>query len=213
MRKPEPIDNRTALPEMPKGFLDQFRVFIRSRGLAYTTEKTNLIWAKRFFRFSKYQSPKDFRLQDIDTFLNYLAQQRFCSPNTQATALNALILLYREFLGFETCGLGFNYAKRKPKVPIVLSKAEAASVIQELSDVPKLVTQLMYGSGLRISEALNLRVKDIDFANGGLFVMEAKGDKSRRTLLPLSLHQSLQSQIAFVKHTFEADLAIGKAGV
>jgi len=86
-----------------------------------------------------------------------------------------LILLYREFLGFDICGLGFNYAKRKPKVPIVLSKAEAASVIQELSGVPKLVTQLMYGSGLRISEALNLRVKDIDFANGGLFVMEAKG--------------------------------------
>ena len=61
--------------------------------------------------------------------------------------------------------------------------------------------------------ALNLRVKDIDFANGGLLVMKAKGDKSRRTLLPLSLHQSLQSQIAFVEHTFEADLAIGKAGV
>ena len=213
MRKPELIDIRTALPEKPKGFLDQFRVFIRSRGLAYATEKTYLLWAKRFIKFSKYQSPKDFRLQDIDTFLNYLAQQRFCSPNTQATALNALILLYREFLGFETCGLGFNYAKRKPKVPIVLSKAEAASVIQELSGVPKLVTQLMYGSGLRISEALNLRVKDIDFANGGLFVMEAKGDKSRRTLLPLSLHQSLHSQIAFVEHTFEADLAIGKAGV
>ena len=58
MRKPEPIVIRTALPKKPKGFLDQFRAFIRSRGLAYTTEKTNLIWAKRFIKFSKYQSPK-----------------------------------------------------------------------------------------------------------------------------------------------------------
>ncbi len=213
MRKPETIDIRTALPNKPTGFLDQFRVFIRSRGLAYATEKTYLLWARRFIRFSQYQSPKDFKLHDIDTFLNHLAQQRFCSPNTQATALNALILLYREFLGFDTCGLDFNYARRKARIPTVLSKEEADSIIQKLSGVQKLVTQLMYGSGLRVNEALNLRVKDIDFANSGLFIMEAKGNKSRRTLLPKAIVQPLKEQIKFVSAQFETDKLIGKAGV
>lgn len=83
MRKPERIDVRTALPSKPNKFLDQLRVFIRSRGLAYATEKTYLFWTKRFINFNHYQSATDFKLEDIEPFLNYLAQQRFCSPNTQ----------------------------------------------------------------------------------------------------------------------------------
>ncbi|MFQ3230842.1 integron integrase [Reinekea sp.] len=213
MRIPESIDVKVALPSKPSNFLDQLRVYIRSRGLAYTTEKTYLHWVQRFIRFNQYQSPKDFNLNDIELFLNHLAQQRFCAPNTQAIALNALIFLYREFLGLNTSGLSFNYAKRKPKLPTVLSKEEAQAIIGKLSGVQQLVTQLLYGSGLRISEALRLRVKDIDFANRGLYVMEAKGDKSRRTLLPDSLITPLKQQIDFVQHTFEADAAVGKAGV
>lgn len=213
MRKTKHIDVRTALPSKPNKFLDQLRVFIRSRGLAYATEKTYLFWTKRFINFNHYQSATDFKLEDIEPFLNYLAQQRFCSPNTQAIALNALVLLFREFLGLDTSGLNFDYARRKPKIPTVLSKQEASSIIDELSGIQQLITQLMYGSGLRINEALNLRVKDIDFDNRGLYVMEAKGDKSRRTLLPESLISPIRNQIAFVKHTLEADLTIGKAGV
>lgn len=145
--------------------------------------------------------------------MNYLAQQRFCSPSTQAIALNALVLLFREFLGLDTSGLNFNYARRKPKIPTVLSKQEASSIINELSGIQQLITQLMYGSGFRINEALNLRVKDIDFDNRGLYVIEAKGDKTRHTLLPESLITPIKNQIEFVKHTLEADLTIGKAGV
>lgn len=213
MRKPEQIDIRTALPAKPSHFLDQFRVFIRSRGLTYATEKTYLMWARRFIRFSGYQSPGDFALKDIEPFLNHLAQERFCSPNTQATALNALVMLFREFLGFDTSNLNFSYAKRKPKVPIVLSKEEARKIIAQLQGIHKLAAQLMYGCGLRVSEAIRLRVKDIDFTNHGIYVMEAKGDKSRRTLLPDALIEPLQQQITFVQHTLEADAAIGKAGV
>ena len=79
MRKPEPIDVRVSLPSKPVNFLDQLRVFIRSRGLAYATEKTYLLWIRRFIRFSHYQSAKDFSPNDIEPFLNHLAQQRFCS--------------------------------------------------------------------------------------------------------------------------------------
>jgi integron integrase len=213
MRKPEHIAVRAALPSKPKKFLDQLRVFIRSRGLAYATEKTYLFWTKQFIKFNQYQSATDFKLEDIEPFLNNLAQQRFCSPNTQALALNALVLVFREFLGLDTSGLNFDYARRKPKIPTVLSKQEASSIIDELSGIQQLITQLMYGSGLRISEALNLRVKDIDFDNRGLYVMEGKGDKSRRTLLPEALIRPIKNQITFVKHALETDLAIGKAGV
>lgn len=213
MRQPETIDVRAALPAKPVSFLDQFRVFIRSKGLAYTTEKTYVLWARKFINYSKYQSPKDFRLPDVEVYLNHLAQQRFCSPNTQTTVLNALIFLFREFLGFDTEGLSFNYARRKPKIPVVLSKTEALETISRLQSLHKLIAQLMYGSGLRVSEAIRLRVKDIDFANGGLFIMEAKGNKSRRTFLPNAAIEPLRDQIESVKHLLESDKAIGKAGV
>lgn len=213
MRQPETMDVRAALPAKPVSFLDQFRVFIRSRGLAYTTEKTYVLWARKFINYSKYQSPKDFRLPDVEVYLNHLAQQRFCSPNTQTTVLNALIFLFREFLGFDTEGLSFNYARRKPKIPVVLSKTEALETISHLQSLHKLIALLLYGSGLRVSEALRLRVKDIDFANGGLYIMEAKGNKSRRTFLPNAAIKPLKDQIDSVKHLLESDKAIGKAGV
>lgn len=213
MRKPEVMDVRAALPAKPEGFLDQLRVFIRSKGLAYSTEKTYLLWIKRFINHCKYKSPKDIKVSDIDVFLNHLAQQRFCSPNTQATALNALVFMFREFLGLDTENLNFNYARRKPKIPIVLSKSEATDIIGRLKDIHKLIAQLMYGGGLRVSEAIRLRIKDIDFASGGLYVMEAKGGKSRRTFLPKTTIEPLEMQIESVKHILESDMAIGKAGV
>ncbi len=94
MRQPEKMDIRAALPAKPAGFLDQLRVFIRSNGLAYTTEKTYVLWVRNFIKYSKYKSAKDFKLADVEVYLNHLAQQRFCSPNTQATVLNALVFLY-----------------------------------------------------------------------------------------------------------------------
>lgn len=213
MRKSEVMDVRGAIPQKPIKFIDQLRLFIRNRGLAYATEKTYVLWIRRFIRFTRYQTPSEFKVSDIEVFLNYLAQQRFCSPNTQATALNALIFLFREFLGQNTQNLSFSHARRKPKIPTVLSREEASAIIDELKGIQQLITKLLYGSGLRVSEAIQLRVKDLDFANRGLYVMEAKGDKSRRTLLPQSLVQPLKQQIEFVQHTLEGDLAIGKAGV
>jgi integron integrase len=213
MKQPEVMDVRVALPAKPAGFLDQFRVFIRSKGLAYTTEKTYVLWVRNFIKYCKYQSPNDIKRADVEMYLNHLAQQRFCSPSTQATALNALVFLFREFLGLDTEGLSFNYARRKTKVPTVLSKSEATEIISHLKGTHKLITQLMYGSGLRVSEAIRLRVKDIDFDNGGLYVMEAKGGKSRRTFLPKATFNALKEQIESVKHLLESDKAIGKAGV
>ncbi|MBU2865285.1 integron integrase [Reinekea forsetii] len=213
MPKSKIIDTRVTINEQSNKFTDLLCRFIRSKGLSYSTEKTYMLWIRRFIRFSEYKSPKEIQTSDIERFLNHLAQDCFCSPNTQATALNALIFMFREFLGISTEGLNFILARRKPKVPTVLSREEAKLVIQQLSGNKKLIVQLLYGSGLRISEAIRLRVKDVDFNNKGLFIMEAKGDKSRRTLLPTALIEPLRMQVEFVRNTLEADKAIGKAGV
>ena len=207
------IDIRTPINPDRAGFIDHLRLFIRSRGLAFQTEKTYVVWCRRFIKFSAYQSSEQMKVSDIEAFLSHLAQERFCSPNTQATALNALIFMFREFLGQNTDGLIFQYAKRKAKIPVVLSQTEASRIINELAGIPKLAVQLMYGGGLRVSEVIRLRVKDLDFDNSGIYIMEAKGDKSRRTLLPNILREPLRQQITFVHHTLEADSAIGKAGV
>jgi len=213
MSNPNVMDVRAPIERNSSKFIDQFRYYIRSKGLAYTTEKTYVLWVKRFINFSGYRSPSDFQVADIEPFLNFLAQERFCSPNTQALALNALVFLFRNFLGLNTENLSFEHAKRKPKVPVVLSREEAQRIISNLSGSQKLAAQIMYGSGLRVSEVIRLRIKDIDFDNAGLYVMEAKGNKSRRTLLPTSLQEPLRQQIEFSKQLFEADKQNGKAGV
>jgi integron integrase len=128
-------------------------------------------------------------------------------------ALNALVFLFREFLKQDIDQLDFQNANKLRKIPIVLSSNEAISIIKNLSGRKQLIVKVLYGSGLRISEAVNLRVKDIDLANSGLFVMEGKGYKSRRTLLPNSLIEPLKQQIKFVKNQFDADKIMGMAGV
>ena len=207
------IDTRHYIhPSSPK-FADQYRLFIRARGLAFATEKTYILWAARFIRVMHYKSPAELNPVDINLFLSDLANRRGCSINTQKTALNALVFLFREYLKHDVGELSFQQASKPRKVPVVLSAKEAAAIIKNLSGRTQLIVKLLYGSGLRISEAVNLRVKDIDFDNRAVYVMEGKGYKSRRTILPNSLCEPLRQQIEFVKNQFEADKAIGMAGV
>jgi integron integrase len=186
---------------------------MRSKGLAYSTEKTYMQWASRFTRTMNYHGAGDFNVQDINLFLSQLGNQRQCSINTQKNALNALVFLFREFLKKDVGQLDFQHASKPRKIPVVLSTDEASRIINNLKGKKQLIVKILYGSGLRISEAINLRVKDIDFANMGLYVMEGKGYKSRRTLLPKSLVEPIKQQIEFVKNQFEADKSIGMAGV
>lgn len=209
----ENIDTRHSINTKSLKFNDRFRLFIRQKGLAYATEKTYCLWVKRFVKYSQYNNESAFSQCDVAPFLNYLANERYCSVNTQRTALNALVFLFREFLQQDTSGINFEYARRGPKVPVVLSHTEATQIISHLSDLHKMVVGLMYGGGLRVSEVVRLRIKDIDFANAGLYVMEAKGGKSRRSLLPNSLVTALQQQIKSVDFQSKADAIVNKAGV
>lgn len=207
------IDIRKPIKTSSNRFMDRYRLFIRSKGLAYSTEKTYIHWAVRFIKHMNYTSQGNFSASDISYFLTNLANSRSVSINTQKTALNALVFLFREFLQISIGDLEFTGAAKSRKIPVVLSANEVKRILNCLTGRKKLIVQLMYGSGLRISEALNLRVKDIDFENNAILVMEGKGSKSRRTFLPKNCIDELTAQVDFVGNLLKADKAIGKSGV
>lgn len=201
------------LPDRPVKFIDRLRAFIRARNLAYKTEKTYIQWVIRFIHFHDKRHPETMGEIEVQNFLNYLVVQQNVAVNTQKTALNALIFLYKRFLKKETFVLQIKYAKRHRRVPVVFSHKEADSVIDNLSGVYQLAAKIMYGSGLRISECLKLRVMDIDFPMSVIIVRGGKGDKDRRTLLPQSLINPLKKQLAYVKNLHEFDIANGNGAV
>lgn len=193
--------------------MDQFRVHIRSRQLAYKTEKTYCYWVLAYIRFHKRRNPKDMGAREVEAFLEHLATQKNVSPNTQKTALNALVFLHQKFLGQTLGELRFTYTSAPRQIPNVFTHDEATAVIARLSGNPKLGACLMYGSGLRVSEAARLRVQDIEIERGVIVIREAKGLKSRQTLLPASLLERLQQQLAFVAAQHTRDLADGYGSV
>jgi len=189
------MDIRTPISPQSTRFLDRLRNFIRLRGLAYKTEKTYVFWIKRFIRFHGRKHPEAMGSGEVEAFLSHLVLQANVSVATQRVALNALIFLYREFLGTPLEELQYEAARKPKKLPVVFSADEARRVIACLEGEYKLIAMLLYGAGLRISEALRLRIKDIDFGMQQLIVRKGKGGKDRITLLPDRLIEPLQKQI------------------
>lgn len=190
-------------------FLDQLRLHIRTQGLAYTTEKTYVSWVRQFILFHNKQHPKRMGAREIEAFLNHLSINRCCSTNTQRIALNALVYLYKRFLGIALDNLCFKPAKFPRRLPTVYSREEINLIVSSLKGVYRLQAELMYGTGLRLAECLSLRIKDIDFSSGNIFVRAGKGNKDRTTMLPNSLVSALKNQIEQVKITHRQDLCDG----
>jgi len=207
------MDIPTPIPAQPTRFLDQLRAFIRLRGLAYKTELTYLFWIKRFIRFQGRKHPRSMGTAEVEAFLSHLVLQANVSVATQRVALNALIFLYREFLGTPLDDLQYEVARKPKKLPTVFSTEEAKNVIAHLQGEHQLVAMLLYGAGLRISEALRLRVKDVDFGMQQLIVRSGKGGKDRITLLPDRLLEPLRIQIESALHLHQSDLAKGLGSV
>jgi len=197
------------LPAKPVKFMDQLRAYIRSKQLAYRTEKTYCRWIADFIRFHNMKHPKELGQEHVESYLSALAVQRHVAINTQKTALNALVFLYQKFLNQKLKQIPFAKAGKPKRLPVVFSHAEAAAVIEHLSGEWRLLASLMYGAGLRVMEATRLRVQDVDFTNQCIIVRESKGEKWRRTLLPKSLIAPLQEQIAFALALHKKDLAEG----
>jgi integron integrase len=202
-------DIRTVIPCKPVKLLDQIRRHMRDGGYAWKTEKTYIHWIRRFILFHSKQHPASMSARHVEEFLSNLANERSCSPSTQRIALNALVYLFRKFLSVKLEALAFEKARIKPRLPVVLTHAEAMLVIGHMRGIHQTMASLLYGSGLRLNELLSLRVKDIDFEMSTITVRSGKGDKDRTTLLPQQLKPQLMEQISLVQKLHQRDLEDG----
>jgi integron integrase len=184
------------MPEKAPGLLQTARAQIRLRHLSLSTEKTYLAWMRRYIRFCRPQHPRACGAKEVEGFLSHLATDKQVAASTQNQALQALLFLYRRVLGIELPWLDeMVRAKRPLHVPVVLTQAETQRVLSELSGIFALIAQLLYGSGLRLTEALRLRVKDLELTRGELVVRDGKGGKDRITVLPASLIEPLRRHL------------------
>ena len=162
-------------------FLDHVREVIRTHQFSYSTEKTYVAWIYRYIVFHHKRHPREMGGREVADFLTYLAVERKVSASTQNQALNALVFLYRKVLRYPLDNFDFKRAKIGKRLPVVLSRNEAQRVTSILQGEFHLMASILYGSGLRLSECLNLRVKDIDFGLKELIVRGGKGNNDRRT--------------------------------
>ena len=196
------------MPE--KKLLDQMRDLIRAKHYSPRTEETYVDWAKRFIFFHHKQHPATLGLPEIEAFILHLATELNLAASSQNQALSAILFLYREVLKIEIPSPEIQVrAQKSAHLPTVLSKTEVLSVIQHLHGTPQLMTQILYGSGLRLMECLRLRVKDLDFQNRQIIVRDGKGEKDRVTPLPETLRLPLQQHLSQVYQLHQKDLADG----
>ena len=152
--------------------------------------------------------------RNVQDFLNYLVNKRHVSPSTQNQALSALLFLYRDVLQQSDFYVkNLNWSKKPKRIPVVLSRDETRQMLQFLDGKKALPVKLMYGAGLRVSEAIRLRVGDLDFDHAQILVRSGKGKKDRFTILPLSLRDQLKEQIHKVKTLHRRDLDTGAGNV
>ena len=199
-------------PSSGPRLLDEARRVLRLQHYSIHTERSYVDWIVRYVRFHKMQSRADLQPAEakMEAFLSDLAVNQHVAPATQNQAMNALVFLYKRVLEQPLEGkIDALRAEQKVHVPVVLTREEVASVISLMEGTPQLVVKLLYGSGLRIMEAMRLRIKDVDFAMKQVTVRSGKGDKDRVTTFPASLTPLLQNHLARVKTLHQQDLAAG----
>ncbi len=204
-------------PAPPPGaprLLSRLRSALHLRHYSIRTVQAYTGWVRRFIRFHDLRHPAELAEPEVTRFLSWLAEDGRVSAATQTQAASGLVFLYRDVLDRP---LGrFEHlirAKQPRRLPVVLTRAEVSSVLAELSGPPRLVCGLLYGSGLRLLEALRLRVKDVDFGLGEVVVRRGKGEKDRVTVLPQVAKPGLIEHLARVQARHRRDLASGAGRV
>jgi len=197
------------MPKSPK-LLDQVRDKIRVKHYSIRTEQSYTDWIKRYILFHGKRHPNEMGAEDIEAFLTYLAVEGNVASATQNQAKSALLFLYREVLEIELPWLEkVTQAKVPKRLPVVLTVKEVQSLLSHLKGTHALVSNLLYGGGLRLMEAVRLRVKDVDFARSEILVREGKGFKDRVTMLPEATLITLKAHLAKVKALHDEDLIQG----
>jgi integron integrase len=194
----------------PPRLLDRLRAEVRVRHYSLRTEQAYVDWARRYIRFHGLRHPQEMGPVELTAFLTHLAVQRQVSASTQAQARSALLFLYRHVLGLQLPWLEeVVVAKAARRLPVVLTPGEVRALLAELSGTMGLVGALLYGTGMRLMEALRLRVKDVAFERRELVVRHGKGGKDRITVLPETLVAPLQAHLSRVQALHGRDLAEG----
>jgi integron integrase len=196
------------MPE--RKLLDQISDVARLRHMSLRTEQAYRNWAKRYIFFHNKRHPREMGAAEVRAFLTHLAVDEKVAASTQNQAFNALLFLYRRVLRIELKDLtGVERALPSRNLPVVFTKEEAQAIITHLKSENRLIVSLLYGSGLRIMEAVRLRVKDIDFKRQEIVIRDGKGEKDRVTMLPNSVAAALRVQVDNVKSLHENDLKHG----
>lgn len=194
---------------MPK-LLDQVHAELRLRHYSHRTEKTYVNWIRQYILFHHKRHPAEMGETEIRAFLSYLATEREVAASTQNQAFAALLFLYRHILNQELPAISdFARAKRPERLPVVFTRQEVMKILSRLTGVNWLMGSLLYGAGLRLTECLALRIKDIDFEYRQIMVRDGKGGKDRITMLPESLIEPLRTQIDHASRLHQQDLSEG----
>jgi integron integrase len=197
--------------------LEDVRALMLTRHYGRKTLSSYMAWIERFIRFyrrgDQWIHPRDLDAKAIEKFLNYLAIDQRLSASSQNQALSAIVFLYDKVLHSPREGINALRAKKSSYIPTVLSRSEIIALLKELDGVALLCAGLMFGSGLRVSESVSLRVKDIDFENGWISVKQSKGRKDRIVPLPVELIAPLKKQIANSERLRQWDIEDGFARV
>ena len=192
------------------GLLQTVRLAMRTRHYSPRTEKSYVHWIWDYVQFHERRNPKDLGAEDVSRYLTSLAVDRRVSPATQQQALSALLFLYRHVLHLDLPWLDdVVRAKVRRRLPVVLSQDEVRRLLDHMRGRPWLVAALLYGSGMRLLEALQLRVKDVDFERRHLVIREGKGNKDRLTMLPEMAKEALRDQLERAATLHRRDLADG----
>lgn len=195
----------------PPRLLDQLRAAIRRLHYAYSTEKSYVQWVTRYILFHNKRHPREMGEADVITWLTHLAQHEHIASSTQNQALCAVLFLYKNVLQ-RPLKLNIEdsvWAQKPARLPTVLTRDEALSVIACLHGEFALMAKLLYGCGLRLNECMGLRIKDVDFERKQVFVRDSKGDKDRVTMLPAALIPALQEHLVRVRALHTQDVKHG----
>ena len=205
------MENKAKFKPNPKlKLLDQVKEALRYYHYAYRTEYTYCEWIKRYIQFNGKKHPANLSSRDVERFLSYLASKKQVAASTQRQALNALAFLYRDVLHQPLDGeIAPVRSKRAPRPPTVFTKGEVRAVLTQMDGTHALMAKLLYGCGLRLMECVRLRVQDVDFGQGLLFVRGGKGNKDRTVPLPAGLQDMLNVHIQRVKELHHTDLEEG----
>ncbi|MCG2787614.1 MAG: integron integrase [Anaerolineae bacterium] len=204
------MQEQSVTPQKSKKLLEQVSDALRAKHYSYRTEQAYVDWIRRYILFHKKRHPNEMGENEISAFIVYLATERKVATSTQNQALSAILFLYRVVLEKEIClPKTIIHPSRPKRLPTVLTHQEAMAVINNMQGKLRLMAKILYGSGLRLTECLRLRVKDLDFERRQIIVRSGKGDDDRVTILPDSVIGELKIILQDVKALHEKDLKEG----